>query len=182
MNLEVLILGITSFFIANAYYDNKFIELFKSNKKYISMGLYGIVGISLYILLKRNPYKGKEMIKQASNVVKYMPIDKSSISMLEPVAEYFTPNKNEGFSGGNYQEKRLMNSGKKTTKRSVSETKKKYVAAQQNWCCGKCKEQLKATFEVDHRVDLQYGGTNHISNLVALCVECHKEKTMQSNL
>jgi 5-methylcytosine-specific restriction endonuclease McrA len=78
--------------------------------------------------------------------------------------------------------KRMLNSGGTSTKRSVSETKKKYVASQQNWCCGNCKDQLKATFEVDHKLDLQYGGTNHIDNLVALCVECHKTKTMQSNL
>ena len=182
MNLEVLIHGITVFFIANEYYDNKFIELFKSNKKYISMGLYGIIGISLYVLLKRNPYRGKEMIKQASNVVKYMPIDKSSISMLEPVAEYFTPNKNEGFSGGNYQEKRLMNSGKKTTKRSVSETKKKYVASQQTWKCGDCREPLSAWFEVDHKTRLEHGGSNHIDNLVALCRECHGKKTAMENM
>ena len=25
-------------------------------------------------------------------------------------------------------------------------------------------------------------GTNHVNNLVALCVDCHKTKTMQSNL
>ena len=48
-----------------------------------------------YILIKRNPYRSKEMIKQASNVVKYMPVDKSSISMLEPVAEYFSPKNNQ---------------------------------------------------------------------------------------
>ena len=78
--------------------------------------------------------------------------------------------------------KRMLNSGSTSSKRSVSETKKKYVASQQNWCCGECKDQLKATFEVDHKIDLQYGGTNHISNLVALCVDCHKTKTMQTNL
>ena len=32
-------------------------------------------------------------------------------------------------------QKNVLNSGKKTTKRSVSETKK-YVAAEQGWICG----------------------------------------------
>ena len=41
--------------------------------------------------------------------------------MLEPVAEYFSPKNN---NVNHYQERRLMNSGTKTTKRSVSETKK----------------------------------------------------------
>ena len=66
--------------------------------------------------------------------------------------------------------------------RSVSETKKKYVAAQQSWKCNNCANQLNHTFEVDHKVDLRYGGTNHVSNLVALCRNCHGEKTMQNKL
>ena len=54
------------------------------------------------------------------------------------------------------QFKRMMNSGKRGTKRSVSETKKKYVASQQNWKCIDCGEQLSHTFEVDHKIDLQF--------------------------
>ena len=42
--------------------------------------------------------------------------------------------------------KRMLNSGN-TNKRSVSESKKKYVAASQNWKCGKCQKILDATFE-----------------------------------
>jgi len=72
--------------------------------------------------------------------------------------------------------------GTKATKRSVSETKKKYVAAQQGWKCGNCKKQLPAWFEVDHKVRLEHGGSNHIDNLVALCRDCHGEKTAMENL
>ena len=61
-------------------------------------------------------------------------------------------------------------------------TAKKYVAAQQQWKCNNCASQLTHTFEVDHKVDLRYGGTNHVSNLVALCRNCHGEKTMQNKL
>ena len=67
-------------------------------------------------------------------------------------------------------------------KRSVSETKKKYVASEQKWKCGYCGEMLDATFEVDHKIDLQYGGTNHVSNLVASCATCHKKKTMMNKI
>jgi hypothetical protein len=70
----------------------------------------------------------------------------------------------------------------KATKRSVSETKKKYVAAQQGWKCGNCKKQLPAWFEVDHKIRLEHGGSNHIDNLVALCRDCHGEKTAMENL
>lgn len=75
-----------------------------------------------------------------------------------------------------------MANGVKKTKRSVSETKKKFVASRQNWKCGDCQQQLSAWFEVDHKVRLEYGGSNHIDNLVALCRECHGKKTTIENL
>jgi len=79
-------------------------------------------------------------------------------------------------------ETRLMQSGKKSTKRSVSETKKKFVASRQDWKCGDCHNQLTAWFEVDHKIRLEYGGSNHVDNLVALCRECHGKKTTMENL
>ena len=81
-----------------------------------------------------------------------------------------------------HQEKKMMTSGKTSTKRSVSETKKKYVASQQGWKCGKCHQQLPAWFEVDHTIRLEYGGTNEVNNLVALCRECHGQKTAMENM
>ena len=84
------------------------------------------------------------------------------------------------------QETRIMNSGRTDgvtkTKRSVSETKKKFVASRQNWKCEDCGEQLSAWFEVDHKIRLEYGGSNHVDNLVALCRECHGRKTTMENL
>ena len=77
---------------------------------------------------------------------------------------------------------RMMHSGKTGTKRSVSETKKKFVASRQNWKCGDCGDQLSAWFEVDHKTRLEYGGSNHIDNLIALCRECHGKKTTIENL
>ena len=41
---------------------------------------------------------------------------------------------------------------------------------------------LDATYEIDHIVELQHGGTNNIDNLVALCRNCHGKKTIQSYL
>jgi len=68
------------------------------------------------------------------------------------------------------------------TKRSVSETKKKFVASEQDWKCKHCHKKLPAWFEVDHVIRLDRGGTNDISNLVALCRECHGKKTMMENI
>lgn len=71
--------------------------------------------------------------------------------------------------------------GIKATKRSVSESKKKFVAAQQSWRCGDCKRQLPSWFEVDHRIRLENGGSNAVDNLVALCRDCHGKKTAFEN-
>lgn len=82
---------------------------------------------------------------------------------------------------------KIMTSGKTTatgsgpTKRSVSESKKKFVAAQQGWKCGDCKRQLPGWFEVDHVIPLQHGGSNAVDNLVALCRDCHGKKTAFDN-
>ena len=55
------------------------------------------------------------------------------------------------------------------------------MASQQNWICNKCNQKLNHTFEVDHKVRLEYGGTNEVSNLEALCRECHGQKTSFEN-
>ncbi len=91
---------------------------------------------------------------------------------------------NLGRSGGAQSgaEARILNSGKNSSKRSVSETKKKYVASRQGWKCGDCGNQLSAWFEVDHKIRLEHGGSNHVDNLVALCRECHGCKTAMENL
>lgn len=84
--------------------------------------------------------------------------------------------------GASPAERRLLSSGKNSSKRSVSETKKKYVAAQQGWKCGDCQRQLPAWFEVDHVIALEHGGSNHVDNLVALCRDCHGKKTAMTFL
>ena len=79
------------------------------------------------------------------------------------------------------QQQRGALSGQKA-KRSVSETKKKYVASIQDWKCGHCNNKLTHTFEVDHKIRLEHGGGNDPSNLVALCRECHGQKTASENM
>lgn len=189
MKIQMVIVIITIFLVINTYYDGKFTNMFQINKKYIQMSMYAFVGLSLYLFVKKNPTNAGKLISNANNIIKYMPIDKNTSDMISPIFDFTNAHTslNSMYNSNSFenippQTKRMMNSGINTTKRSVSETKKKYVASQQNWCCKHCSEQLKATFEVDHIIDLQHGGSNHVSNLVALCVECHKEKTMRNNL
>ncbi len=55
MRLEILVLGLTAFFIFNAYKDGKYTKMVLSFKKYYKMIFYAALGIGIYRLLKRNP-------------------------------------------------------------------------------------------------------------------------------
>jgi hypothetical protein len=56
------------------------------------------------------------------------------------------------------------------------------VAANQEWMCGNCNVRLDHTFEIDHKIRLEYGGDNDVSNLIALCRNCHGKKTALENM
>jgi hypothetical protein len=195
MRLEILIFGITGFLLYNAYYDGKYTKILFAYKKYYKMALIGFLAICFYIMIKRNPLQTKNMLLYTNNMIKYMPIDKSSMDMISPIFDLSTKSRGfmEGFNselnpGYNYnpvlvaQQQRNMLTGQKPVKRSVSETKKKYVASMQDWKCGQCTKKLTHTFEVDHKIRLEHGGGNDVTNLVALCRECHGEKTAMENM
>lgn len=195
MKLELFIFGITAFLIYNTYYDGKYSKLIMSYKKYYQIAFIGFVALSFYIMIKRNPLRSKNLLLYTNNLIKYMPIDKSSIDMISPIFDFTTKADNNFMYNYNstynpnynpqiqvtQQQKNLL-SGNKITKRSVSETKKKYVASIQDWKCGQCNNKLTHTFEVDHKIRLEYGGGNEPSNLVALCRECHGQKTAMENM
>lgn len=71
---------------------------------------------------------------------------------------------------------------KEKTERKVNGYTKRTVAAQQNWKCGICTILLPACFEVDHIKALFQGGTNDLSNLMALCRNCHGDKTFRERM
>ena len=85
MRLEIFVLGLTAFFIYNAYSDGKYSKMLLSFKKYYKMIFYAVLGVGIYVLLKRNPNQGRNMLLYANNVVKFMPIDKTSMDMLSPI-------------------------------------------------------------------------------------------------
>ena len=193
MKLELFVFGITAFLIFNTYYDGKYLKVFHSWQKEIKMSTFAFVGLSLYIFLKKNPGQSQSMMSHANDIIRYMPISRSSADMLSPFLDF--ANKKSLFQEGDnfnlaqqpqqpqsakeaQMAARLMASGRNNaTKRSVSETKKKFVAAQQSWKCGHCDRQLPAWYEVDHIVRLEHGGSNNVDNLVALCRDCHGKKT-----
>ena len=192
MRLEIFIIGVTGFLIYNAYHDGKYSKILLSYKKYYQMSFFAVIGIGVYLLMKRNPLQGKKMLVCANNVIKYMPIDKSSLDLLSPIFDLTSKNDFEEQSIGHNEvqsigqsmggERRMLNSGKNGNNRSVSGMKKKYVASMQDWKCGQCNKKLTHTFEIDHKIRLDHGGGNDVTNLVALCRECHGEKTAMENM
>jgi|TARA_B110000967_G_C18847873_1_gene542973 hypothetical protein len=194
MRLELWLFVITGAVIFHIHTDGKYVKNIMQHTKYFKMGGVVVGAFVLYILLKKNPANAQNIITTSNEYLKYLPIDKNTTSMLSPILDFTSKH---GFSGGggggrhpmvqvpNAQmrsEDILNRSGKKATKRSVSETKKKFVASRQNWKCTGCNEQLNAWFEVDHKIRLEYGGSNHVDNLVAMCRECHGQKTTIENL
>ena len=197
MKFELVVFGLTAFFIANTYYDGKYIQIMKGWKKYYQMISIGFVGLSAYLFIKKYPGHSRSLFTHANGIIKYLPIDRDATNFLFDLTDkremFSQPNDNYNNNNSAAQQ-RVMTSGGasvggtgtgmqvKATKRSVSETKKKFVAAQQGWKCGACKQQLPAWFEVDHKIRLDNGGSNHVDNLVALCRDCHGKKTAFENL
>ena len=188
MKINLVIFLITIFLVANTYYDGKFTDYLIKGKKYYKMATFAFVGLSIYLFINKNPSESKNLVKHATELIKYMPVDSNTSDMLTPLFD-FTNARDKlnqlGQSNINVkmtpQTKRMLNSGG-TAKRCVSETKKKYVAAKQGWKCRACGQQLSHTFQVDHKIDLQFGGDNSVSNLAALCNNCHATKTASNNL
>ena len=201
MRFEIILFLIAGFIMANIYSDGKYLKIALSWKKYYQMAGVAIGALMIYWLIRRRPAQAREMLSASNDYLKYLPVDKNASSIISPILDFTTKQNiladqywgsySQQESGYNYpvvpmrqqqSENRILRSGKQPTKRSVSETKKKYVASSQNWKCGGCGKQLTAWFEVDHKVRLEYGGSNEVSNLVALCRECHGEKTTMENL
>jgi hypothetical protein len=192
MRIELWLIVITGAILFHMHTDGKYTKNIMMYKKQFQMGGVVFGAFILYILLKKNPANAQNILVTSNEYLKYLPVDKNTSSILSPILDFTS--KNSFRNGGGEREvvqvpnqqtryaERMMHSGKKGTKRSVSETKKKFVASRQNWKCGECNDQLNAWFEVDHKIRLEYGGSNHVDNLVALCRECHGKKTTIENL
>ena len=190
MRLELIFIIAVGIIIFNIYSDGKYIKIFYSYKKYFRIGFILFLALICYLMIKQNPHNCKNILLHANNMVKFMPINQSSIDMLSPIIDFtrgiglenqdnsIMQNINQLPQNGG----QIPNHNPRIVKRSVSETKKKYVASMQGWKCGNCGKQLNAWFEVDHKIRLDNGGSNEVQNLVALCRECHGEKTARENM
>jgi len=210
MRIEIIIFLIAAAVIFNIYTEGKYLKQVLSMKKYWQIGGVILGALFIWWLFKKNPAHAQNILLSSNEYLKYLPVDKNTASMLTPILDFTSKHSFNGDSTGRHpilqmpsgSQDRIMRSGLTPlgsaqvggagtmssvpsvtkTKRSVSETKKKFVASRQNWKCGDCSEQLNAWFEVDHKIRLEYGGSNHVDNLVALCRECHGKKTTIENL
>jgi 5-methylcytosine-specific restriction endonuclease McrA len=184
MSTAFIILLVTAFFMYNTYYDNYIIKSFSQYKKYYKMSFIFVLGLGFYLMIKKNPLHGVNTVNALNQYVNCMPIDKSAKMLLTPLLGQRQGAQTQPYGShtqGSPQVQRL-NQPSRTHKRSVSETKKKFVASNQQWKCGDCQQQLTAWFEVDHKKRLDQGGSNDINNLIALCRNCHGKKTSLENI
>ena len=63
---------------------------------------------------------------------------------------------------------------KPTKREHIPKAVREAVFKRDNYCCVKCGSTKN--LEVDHKVSLANGGTNHIDNLQTLCRDCNRRK------
>ena len=209
MRLEIVLALVTGLVVANIYTDGYVYRKVLSYRKYYEMA--GVVGVALfmYFVIRKNPADSRKILMSTNEYVKYLPVDRHTTDMLTPILNLTSASFGGGGGGGGADDyaaaeslylptstsvtNSLLSGGgggggglagraAVATRRVVSETKKKFVAAKQNWRCNACHNQLNAWFEIDHVVRLEHGGSNHVDNLAALCRECHGQKTTIENL
>jgi len=177
-------LVITCVCIFNVYYNGFLLKWFMKQKRFFQIAGIVVTAVSVYLLIKKNPAQTKNILLHANNCIKYMPINKSVIDQFSPIFDFTNENQHyENLPIGEITPSMAtVNNTEKKIKRCVSETKKKYVASMQDWKCASCDAKLNAWYEIDHKKRLEYGGTNNVDNLVALCRECHGRKTAMENM
>lgn len=207
MRIEFVFLIGTALIVYNTYNEGKWWKFYQVHKKHFKVAGIIFTAFALYLMVKRRPGETRNLMLYASGYLKQVPVGKSTLGLFSPIFDMTSMGGSGGGRGGGGGAGSFMDAcmfgreqtaagdgsdvprsllglpqnvnvrGTRTTKRAVSETKKKYVAYMQDWKCAECGERLKHTFEVDHRIRLDQGGSNDADNLVALCRECHGQKT-----
>lgn len=88
MKVNFIIFIITAFLMANTYYDGKFTEYIMKGKKYYRMATFAFVGLSIYLFINKNPGETKSLVKHATELIKYMPVDNNTRDMLTPLFDF----------------------------------------------------------------------------------------------
>jgi hypothetical protein len=174
-----MIITLIILLILYIFYHKKFNQLLSNINKIYKCSKVLLVLVPIIIL-----YFNKDMVDKIMKYLGYFDQtglfqSKKDLSFHLGKINSLVTDKNNNYK--NYRNHN-GNNNKNHNKRNVSESKKKYIAANQNWKCGDCKQTLNATYEVDHIVPLYKGGSNEMDNLMAMCRNCHGNKTLKDRL
>lgn len=175
MIYKILIISLLIFFINEYFFKDRLLTLIGVAHKYIKTFILILAMVAIFFSIK----------KETSIIGKLSTLSRINLNnplkhISEILQETYLPNlnkesyKNKDLDKNKYE----FTLNTKNSKRSVSETKKKVVAHNQDWKCEKCKMKLPPSFEVHHIKPLYNGGSNEIDNLVALCRNCHGSETV----
>jgi len=159
-----------SLFFAVYWFSNELLAVFSHYRSYLSVTFFIVTVLGLFYLVFTN----FEFFSFILHVFQNTDLAETS---AEEKSRYAKGNNNREVVVPDVHGSSSTNPPK--CKRSVSGYMKRNVAASQNWQCGMCKQLLQASFEVDHIRALCHGGSNDMSNLIALCRNCHGEKTFR---
>lgn len=85
MRKDIWILFGTALVVANMYYDNMLVKRLRAWKKYYRMGGVAIFGILLFLFCRRNPSGSRALLENANDLVRLMPIDRGTSTLLSPI-------------------------------------------------------------------------------------------------
>ena len=174
MIYKILIISLLIFFINEYFFKDRLLTLVGVAHRYIKTFILILAMVAIFFSLK----------KETSMIGKLTTLSRINLNnpikhISEILQETYLPNLNkETYKNNEIDKKYDVVSNTKNSKRSVSETKKKVVAHNQDWKCDKCKMKLPPSFEVHHVKPLYNGGSNDIDNLKALCRNCHGSETV----
>ena len=142
-----------------------FLKMSKKIKSYKAIGSTILIIVLVIIVVFRYQKLDKESLRKLPKMVK----NNQLYQLYQFLDNLFSLRSHPGSQKPNQ---------KNHHSRKVSAGTKKVVAADQEWKCGHCQQLLTASYEIDHIKPLFKGGTNERTNLMALCRNCHGEKTL----
>ena len=176
---EYLVLLLTAAVALNRYFDNRlFAAVYARYRKHFHVAAILLLGLALFYSMRcAADGSSRDWVRLAAGRAQgYVPDDMRA--SVHPLLDLTARGLRDAQALAAHPQRPGAEAHTRKTARSVSESRKKLVAANQRWRCALCRQTLPPTYEVDHVLRLEYGGSNDCDNLQALCPNCHRYKTM----
>ena len=111
MNVKFMIVLLTGGLLYNTYHDNFILNSLKTHTKYYKMAGILVFGLGFYLMVQRNPTESMSFMNAFRQYIQVMPMDRQTKEMIQPFLQKDPA-------------ERIRTSGKHSTSRSVSETKR----------------------------------------------------------